>query len=619
VQPITVRLSGDFYLNEPLTVGYQGQMAADGYTVRNVTFESYGDTRARLIGGRRLKGFVRDTFNGVPCVSLHIPDVQAGKWRFTDLYVNGRRASLARYPKTGTLRAVTTERPNSAVYKLADGSKWFVAKKEDIADLAGIEDAIVSFYHYWVDEHSPVESYDKETGKIVMAYRSRFKMTNNYGVNDPSEFCYYLENISATFGSPNEWYLDVAHGMLYYVPEDMDADIDALEVYAPTVEQIVRVGGVSGAPVTGIRFRGLDFLCSRGDYASVAKDPMDIGEKATVSYASDPQSAALAYGAIRFEYAENCAVEDCRFSLLGLHAVEISRGCRRIRVERSLFEELGGGGVKIFGATAKEAEEGITTACAVRGNIIRRIGRRYAAACGILVCHSSYNEIEDNEISYTDYTGISVGWVWGYFKSSTYGNIIRRNHVHHIGVGLLSDMAGIYLLGVQSGTVVEDNIVHDVISAHYGGHGIYPDEGSSFLTIERNVVYNCKSYCYYQHYGANNTVRDNIFAFGEQGVVLLGKGEAHASSFLEGNALITRGDAPIYRVQGAGINLRTSRNYIWRVDGDAPVVFLQSPAIAPEGIGFAEWKRDFGQDEGSEIALPDWVEVDADSGTVGRK
>jgi hypothetical protein len=46
------------------------------------------------------------------------------------------------------------------------------------------------------------------------------------------------------------------------------------------------------------------------------------------------------------------------------------------------------------------------------------------------------------------------------------------NEFAFIGLGLLSDMGCVYTLGHQPGTVVSNNVCHDVESFGYGGWGM---------------------------------------------------------------------------------------------------------------------------------------------------
>ena len=174
----------------------------------------------------------------------------------------------------------------------------------------------------------------------------------------------------------------------------------------------------------------------------------------------------------------------------------------------------------------------------VSDNHIHDIGQVFPAAVGVWVGQSSYNTISHNHIHDTYYTGISVGWTWGYTATQAHHNIIEYNDVHDIGRGWLSDMGGIYTLGVQPGTVIRNNLFHHIESYSYGGWGIYTDEGSSQILIENNVAHHAKSAGFHQHYGQENIVRNNIFAYNREHQVMRSRNEDHVSFTFEQNIVI---------------------------------------------------------------------------------
>jgi parallel beta helix pectate lyase-like protein len=166
--------------------------------------------------------------------------------------------------------------------------------------------------------------------------------------------------------------------------------------------------------------------------------------------------------------------------------------------------------------------------------------------------------------------------VWGYGPSPSSGNQIVGNHIHDLGQGLLNDMGGVYLLGVAPGTVVRGNLIHDVSCANYGGWGIYLDEGSSHVVVEGNVCHDLSSQCFHVHYGRENLVRHNVFAYGRQGGIAVTRPEEHVAFTFERNIVLCDGGVPAFSgVPGKGdvraYGLVSDLNVFWDLGGPVRV------------------------------------------------
>jgi hypothetical protein len=79
------------------------------------------------------------------------------------------------------------------------------------------------------------------------------------------------------------------------------------------------------------------------------------------------------------------------------------------------------------------------------------------------------NTLAHNDIDHLFYSGISLGWSWDLGPVAAHNNLVEYNHRHDIGQGLLSDMGGIYTLGISPGTVLPYNRIHDVERAAIPG------------------------------------------------------------------------------------------------------------------------------------------------------
>ena len=579
-QPITIKMTaGDYHFTQPLKIDNK---------VTAVTIEPLGG-EVVFNGGKKITGFEKTTFNGADCFGVFIPEVKSGEWKFTDLYVDGERANYTRYPASGAFKILSAEDNSGDLFA---SSKWFTVNPEDIAAIKNPEKAIISFLHFWIDEHSPIAAYDSATGKITLEKQSRFTVMNG-------KTTYYLENVADTFGNPNEWYLDTDNGMLYYIPRCECQTPENISVYAPVTDILLNISGTADSPVKNVRFRDIKFAYTCGDYNAKMTT---YGENTDTYYASDSQAVSNANGVINLEYAEYCTFDNCKLTNYGIHGININKGCNHISVLNSKFYDGGAGGLKITGAAANGAERDITHSNTIRNNVINKCGRRHMAACGILMQHTHSNTIEHNDIHDLFYTGISGGWVWGYTDTVSRNNIINKNHIYNLGQGILSDMGGVYLLGAQNGTMISNNLIHDVNSYDYGGWALYTDEGSGYITLENNVCYNTSDNCYHQHYGRMNVVRNNIFAFSKQEIMRITRFESQLSIIFENNIMYTNG-SPIYGLSKRHFTNSTvgaGNNLIYAVDGN--------PMLNREYKTLDEVQK-FGMDIGSKIADPCFVDA----------
>ncbi|MBW7459768.1 right-handed parallel beta-helix repeat-containing protein, partial [Paenibacillus sepulcri] len=320
-----------------------------------------------------------------------------------------------------------------------------------------------------------------------------------------------------------------------------------------------------------LSFKGLSF--AHTDWVQ-PKGGGERFERPGIDFAAAPQAAFHIPGVIYMRGARYCAIEDCRIERIGWYGVELSEGCLSNRIVGNTIADMGAGGIKLDGADADGPVLSRTGNNRITDNHIHGGGRIFHSACGILSVHSFGSSISHNHIHDLYYTGISCGWVWGYAENVSKDNRIEKNHIHDIGHGLLSDMGGIYTLGVQPGTVIRGNLVHDIEKCNYGGWAIYPDEGSSHIIIENNVCFRTTSQVFHQHYGRENIVRNNIFAFGREGQASLSRAEGHNSLTFEKNLVIADGQ-PIFVAGYAGHfdkkGFYSDLNLFWDVSGGEPL------------------------------------------------
>jgi hypothetical protein len=572
---IVVMLRGGTYvLDKPLefTAGDSGAAGAP------VIYAAYPGEEPLLSGGVRLTGW-ETTPEGR--WQLTIPQVQRGEWSFIQLFVNGQRRYRPRLPKEGYY-TISDQLPPAAGAK---GANQFRFKPGDIlGNWSNLNDVEVLGFQNWTMARLRIAAVEEKEN--VVSFTGDTHGTQGYQ-SLPKGHRFIVENVREALDRPGQWYLDRKTGVLAYIPMPGE-DAATAEAIAPRLESLLHLKGdvTKRQWVQHLEFRGLTF--------------------AHANWITPPEGNVFAQaevnlpGAITAVGARHCLFDGCAVAHVGTWAIEFGQGCKSNVVENCSLTDLGAGGVKIGEMGVRDNDEDLTSGHVLRNNLIAGGGRLHPAAIGVWIGHSPENVIEHNDIYDFYYTGISIGWSWGYGRSQAHHNTVAWNRVWQIGQGVLSDLGGIYTLGVSPGSVIHHNIFHDIESFGYGGWGIYFDEGTAGMLAENNLVYRSKTGGFHQHYGKENVVRNNIFAFARQdGQIIRSRAEDHLSFTFQHNIVFWK-DAPLLGSIWSGDNYALDYNLYWRTDGK-PVEFA--------GMTLEQWQKK-GQDAHSLIADPRFADPD---------
>jgi hypothetical protein len=285
-------------------------------------------------------------------------------------------------------------------------------------------------------------------------------------------------------------------------------------VVAPRLQTLVAGRGTPGARIHDITFENLTFSYAgwnapsgHNGYSSLQAGARLTGTNAwKLQGACDSPAATCPYGAftqtpgnVTLTFDQRIEVRGDRFEHLGGVGLALGDGSQDGSVVGSLFTDISSSGLTIGGFDQPLARGGeLVSNITVENNSVTKIGAEYHDAPAIVVGYAQYSSLVHNQIDDVPYSGISIGW-GGWLERYPYlpplsnysrGNRIANNLIFD-HMKTTADGGGIYTNGIEgtnlaNAEVIENNVV---LQQHSVSWGIYTDNGTMFVNIKNNAVY----------------------------------------------------------------------------------------------------------------------------------
>ena len=504
--PVTIHVSGGtYYLTEALQLGPE-----DGGTAQNpVQWKARPGEDVRISGGIPVDNWLMEEDGSW---SAELPEDYQGTFR--SLYVNGKRAIRARYPDENYLH----------IAKAGDDNRTnFYFNTNDIPRIAETQGLELILLHDWSVTRIPVRSIDHKAKQLTAADSIGSRLSFFTLTNWEEHPRYFLENAREFCDRPGEWYADFRTRKIYYRPLPGE-NLDDSQAIIPVARQLLLITGTEQKRAGHIHFKGISF--EHSSWPLPAKGYCGIQACMHTDRSQRENTWSTVPAAIELNLAESCIFDQCTIRHTGGTGIWIRRNCSGCVISESHIHDISGNGVSIGEGQTRMVDEGpwwnrrpeeVSRDNRVSHSLVEECGQQFYGAVGIWCGLVAGTLVEQNEIRHLPYTGISIGWMWTADPTPCRENTIHGNHIHHI-MNILSDGGGIYSLGLQPGSRISKNLIHDVKvnAGRAESNGMFLDEGTKELLVEDNIIYNiARSPLRFHRARHPNLVRNNVLVCNE--------------------------------------------------------------------------------------------------------
>jgi hypothetical protein len=195
-----------------------------------ITWKAAEGSTPVLSGGMPVSGTCADAGDGTWHVDLPGVGLGPGGWNLRQLFVNGSRATRARFPNASVANPFLYATGGAFDHALIDPAlinpAWGTAADAQINIVPRSR-----FFNQW----NTVTAVHPQTGRIDIADSERHREID-------AGSWFWIEGVREELDEPGEWFLDPTTGRLHYMPEP-GVDPNTLEFIAPFLNRIINVQG----------------------------------------------------------------------------------------------------------------------------------------------------------------------------------------------------------------------------------------------------------------------------------------------------------------------------------------------------------------------------------------
>ncbi len=465
---VTVWVAGGLYPQSETLKLSASDSGTDGAPV---VYRALPGEQPRLLGGRPITGF--KPHQGA-IVKAEVAGQGLHGVYFRQLFMNGRRLHLARYPNfdpqnpygggwayaDGKPVPMYSDRPgedkHSLQYKAADARTWARPDEGEVF--------VFPRYNWW-NNLVRIKSVDREQRRIELAGDCSYPIR-------PTDR-YYVRNQFEELDAPGEWYLDRRTETLYLIPPE---PLAGSTVYAPALRTVVEMQ----PGTSNVVLRGLTIECAEG-HGVVLNQTSDCTVAAcTIRNVGDYNGSGVAVNGGR-----NSGVLGCDIYEVGRDGVSLSGGDRVTLTPANNYAD---------------------------NNYIHHVGVFYKQGVGVAMwgcgLRAAHNLIHDGPRMGIMFSGNNL--------------LLEYNHIRHVNLET-EDTGAIYTGGrdwiSSRGTVVRYNYFHDIlgygqmngrwVSPHFAW-GVYLDDNAGGVDVIGNIIARCPRAAIHLHNGRDNLMENNI-------------------------------------------------------------------------------------------------------------